>query len=223
MTPITLPNLQPNERAFLTGSGRRIKVAMMRAKPMHDHEYRIATQAFEVDAEGGVQLDAQGKAIASEIVQRGVDFTGVAAGTHSLKPVFWKRWDTNNKAQSASNITIPASLKVGDLVDLGEGRKMRGGRGKPREQDGALGEFYADLESGLTYRKRPGELEHIAQLHAEQFDLYLTARAEAEASPLPDMPEPPPPAAVPLPVLAPPPAPPNEERDHAETEDHQPG
>jgi hypothetical protein len=205
MTPITLPNLQPNERAFQAPSGRRIKVVIYRAKPMHDHEHRVATQCLEVDAAGVVLQDAQGKDISSELVQRGVDFTGVAAGTHSLKPVFWKRWDTNHKARSASNVEIPASLKVGDLVDLGDGRKMRGGRGKPREQDGAVGEFYADLESGLTYRKRPGEVEHIAQLHAQQFDLYLTARAEADATPLPDMPEPPAPPAVPLPPRIPPP------------------
>lgn len=149
---------------------RLILVSLARAESMHPDEVRIVSQCSLPDDPHWPTDEPQ---------THSVHLSGVATGTVSLQPAFWRLWSRWPDGAHVANVAIPAGLGVGQTLTV-DSATWYGGTGKPAADTGALGEWYADLSSGLVYKRCRGVLAKIAEERAQGFAALLDARREAE-------------------------------------------
>lgn len=113
----------------------------------------IEAQAFEVNANGKLMEGPQGIASRTSGTPHTIELSGVAAGTHSLKPGWVRVIGTYDEATLPPEVTRVT--------------------GKPTV-DGTIGELVYDTTKGVQYRYVAGELEDLRQLKCAELLAVIT-------------------------------------------------
>lgn len=168
MNPTTLPGLQPFEYAFVADSGRLYLVKVAHVGPVgegQDFEYTLG------------QADSTGAFIGQPVVlTKSVHRDGIAARTHGYTD-FWKFFaNVPGVGIQQPTITPPANLATPGPTVV-DGANWYAGRRDTTKNTadpnvlcptlGARGDWYVDLDTGHTWKKRQGELEYMAFKAAE--------------------------------------------------------
>lgn len=128
------------------GNGKFARV-VMEVQNRKTDRIEIEAQAFEIDANGNFVNAPNGAASRTPGTTHVIATSGIAAGTHALKPAWVKvigNYDENSLGDNVAKV-----------------------HGKP-EKDGEIGDSVYDLDTGIQYNFTRGLLEDLRQGKCEE-------------------------------------------------------